>query len=166
MNSLRAIALALRLAAPHYVGNGFPELLAKLERQHHVDAILMVADVEHETGWNYRAVNETRWGQMVGLAQIRDRNFVGCAEEGPQCDRLRVQLIEPRWNLIQAFRLFSLAKSYCTKRGYPQAVHWLSMPTGWDAVRHSTCGHIDGKPLPIPKGIQWLMNRRKQLLSR
>jgi hypothetical protein len=123
----------------------------------------MIANVEHETRWDYLATNDTRWGQMVGLAQIRDRNYAGCAADGPTCDRVRVQLLEPHWNLRQAFRLFRLAKNYCAKRGYTKAVHWLNLPTGWDAVRRSTCGHRNGKALPIPKGIQWLMKRRAEL---
>jgi len=165
MNTLRAITLALHLVAPGYARNGYPALLARLEREHGIDAILMIADVDGETRWNPSLINETRWGQMVGLAQIRDRNFEACADDGPECEAVRARLLKPRWNLIQAFRLFAWAKNYCTKRGYPSAVHWLQMPRGFDAVRHTTCGHRNGKALPIPKGITWLMKRRRELLD-
>lgn len=167
MTRFVAILLALKLAAPHW---HYPQetalYLTQMEDRYHVRAELVIADAEHESRWREGVVNPI--SGTMGLLQIQPLNNPACRASGSlgsqACDDARDALYDWRMNLRIGFGYFAKARAYCKARGYgTDARWWLQLPTGWDSVRHSTCGHRHGKALPIPRGVSWLLNRMKEL---
>lgn len=154
MTRFTAILLALKIAAPHWgpkVETSY--LLEQLERRYHVQAELIIADVEHESRWQERAVNAS--SGALGLMQIMP------LRPGDVTAR---ELLTWRLNLVRGVAVFALARSYCRAHGRGSlARDWLNLPTGWDAVRHARCGYRGGKRLPTPEGIEWLLHRAASL---
>lgn len=165
MTRLRAIALALKLAAPHWHHQQETALeLLQLEARWHVPAELVIADVEHESRWLERVINQH--SGTVGLMQIQPENDPACRDHHPEVDGclfVREGLLDWRENLRKGVAIFAFSRAYCAHRGYAEPRDWLWLPTGWDKVSGSSCGHRNGRRLPTPKGIRWLLARAATL---
>lgn len=167
MTRLRAIALALKVAAPHWhYQQEAALLLDQLEDRYHISAELLIADAEHESRWRAGVVNPI--SSTMGLLQIQPMNFPACRATGwiwsQQCQDASSALSDWQYNLRVGAAGFAAARDYCKANGYgTDPKTWLWLPTGWDSVSRSRCGHRNGKRLPTPKGIAWLIRRAASL---
>lgn len=166
MTRLHAILLALKLAAPHWHAQSETAAeLERLEQRYHVRAELVIADVEHESRWEERVVNQH--SGTVGLMQIQPEENPACKGHNPEVDGclfVREMLLGWRQNLRVGVAIFAASRDYCRQHGHgDKAKQWLWLPTGWDAVSRSECGYRKGKRLPTPKGIAWLLKRYREL---
>lgn len=167
MSRLAAIAFALKLAAPHWHSQHETALLLdQIEARYHVRAELLIADAEHESRWRAKVVNPI--SGTMGLLQIQPMNFPACRATGwlgsGQCQDASSALSDWQYNLRVGAADFSAARDYCKAKGRgSSAKTWLWIPAGWDAVSRSECGYRNGKRLPTPKGIAWLLKRMREI---
>lgn len=167
MTRVAAILLALRMSAPHWSPmRETAEELARLEQRYHVRAELVIADVEHESRWHDKVVNPI--SGTMGLMQVQPMNFRACASSGwlgsEQCQDAATALSYWQYNLSVGMSYFAAAREHCKAAGRgSKAKQWLWLPTGWDAVSRSECGYRNGKRLPTPKGIAWLLKRMTEI---
>ncbi len=152
-----AVLAALRIVAPH-----FPEPeaaareLCRLGAEHDFDPLTEVAYIKGESDWQSNAIGHYSSGVYVGLGQVRARD-----------SQHQALLLDWRHNLAETAGLFAAWRSLCkVKTGSGTAVFWLQGMTGWDAKRHTVCGHAHGKPLPTPERVVKLLRLRRQLAAR
>lgn len=161
------LALVLSHVAPHFgPRTEAARLLSELGVRYHVDPLLVIADVEHESRWRPDIINPL--SGTVGLMQIDPLNLPACGATSEkwseECWGIRTLLYAWDTNLRIGTSYFAFAHSYCVKLGRGGlAAQWLQLPTGWDAVRHSRCGYREGKRLPVPAGVRALLARRAEL---
>jgi hypothetical protein len=149
--SVAFLSLVLSHVAPTFAPRTeAATVLSSLGKRYDVDPLLVIADVKHESQWKSWVVNQK--SGAVGLMQIMPFTVSSAA------------LLDWHTNLRVGFADFAAARRYCVKRGYGGlAVQWLWLPTGLDAVNHSSCGWKHGVRLRTPENIRWLMARRAEL---
>lgn len=169
IRSVATILAALQTVAPSFE--------PKAEAAAHVQALAeagdfdpftLIAYVENESRWATSAIGKYSGVEYVGLGQLRLLNYAPCLDDlGAQaCEDVRASLLGWRFNLTETARAFVWARGYCREKvGSGAARGWLQVVTGYDAKRRSVCGRLSGKFLPVPTGVQRLLNRRRELES-
>lgn len=160
------LALVLSHVAPNFGPRAeAAELLSELGVKHHVDPLLVIADVKHESDWLPGVVNQH--SGTVGLMQIQPENDPTCRDHNPEVDGcvfVREGLLDWRQNLRVGVGYFEAARTYCQEHEHTSlAIYWLQIPLGDDAVRHARCGHRHGRPLRVPAAVRALLAERAEL---
>lgn len=165
--TIATIQLALQLATPQLQPRAqVAAELSRLEREHQVDSLTIVAVIERESGGKADAVGKA--GE-IGLGQIMPSNFPSCREDpqGADCAGIKRLMLDWRMNLGMTAGLMEIMRTYCRNTvGSALAIYWLQEYQG----HRGTCGHVKRKgrwvALPVPKGVTAVMKRRRELARR
>ena len=168
--SLAAIVAALELVAPKFEPAAEASAYLKtLAAEHQLDPFTIIAVVRSESGWKPEAINP-RTGAL-GLGQIMPSNYAECrrAPSGPECSKIKADLLEWKYNLTETARTMATWRDYCGKKvGSRLAIHWLPGYQGIDSKRRATCGHRKHRrgwrPLTVvPKLTHKVLAKRREL---
>jgi len=170
IRSLASIIAALHLVAPSF-GPKMPAalLVHRLADDGDFDPFTLLAHVEHETRWQTDAIGTYDGIEYVGAGQQRLLNYPACQADlaSLECEKVRASLLDWRFNLTETARSFVIWRAYCKDHGFTgEAKWWIQGLTGWDAKRHTTCGHRGRKALPVPEPVTKLLKRRAELAAR
>lgn len=143
----------------------------------HMDPLMMVAVVDHESGWNEGAVSKD--GEDVGLGQIRARYIGACVGEAnpvhapsPKCAAEKARLRTGTYNLEVMANGLERWISICKqKTGAATEIGVLTAYSGANKQKLGQwCGMEvrDGKssPLPIRLVVRQFLQRRRALRLR
>lgn len=169
IRSVATIAAALRLVAPSFPhADAAAVQLQGLGKLHRFDPLTMVEYVDGESGWDPEAVHVAGDEEYVGLGQVRLKNFWVCKDGNVElCLVVRGRMLDWRQNLSKTAEIFAGARHFCAVTvGKSDARYWLQLVKGWDLKRGTKCGHLNGKPLTVPKPVLDLLKRRAELARR
>ncbi len=159
LRPLISILCGLNAAAPSFPHKAeAAPLVRDLAAEHGHDPFTTIAYVESESGWIAGSINP-RSG-ATGLGQVL-----------PKDDADQLELLGWRYNLKRTAVMFHDWRAICERRvGTGLLVYWMQGMKGWDAVRGTVCGHVRvgkrWKPLPIPKAVTKMAERRRELVRR
>lgn len=172
LRAISTIVAALEFVAPNFRHTQEASAhLQALALEHELDPFTIIAVVRNESAWQSGAINR-RTGAR-GLGQIMPSNYRHCqnAPEGPECQRIKADLLGWKYNLSETARTMATWRLYCGKKvGSELAIHWLPGYQGLDMRRRAICGHQKRSgwvPLKaVPKLTLKVMGTRQELIAR
>jgi len=173
IRAVSAIVAALEFVAPKFQHKAEASVhLQALAIEHDLDPFTIIAVVRNESGWQSGAINK-RTGAR-GLGQIMPTNYRKCvdAPDGPECERIKADLLGWKHNLSETARTMATWRRYCNRRvGSELAIHWLPGYQGLDMRRGAICGHRKRSrnwvPLAaVPKLTEKVLAKRRELIIR
>lgn len=137
--SLRATLLAIRLLHPGMDGTEEAQAIEAAAKVARVDALELVALVEHESRFNRQAVSPD--GEDHGLAQVRARFRPACRLDllSADCDAEKKKLTNPAHNLGivgRTIRLVKEGRQWKTAKRSARTATWIAALGGTSNLHH------------------------------
>jgi hypothetical protein len=186
MFGIAAIMAAIGLCRgemPQHERRSYAQIIHEYADRLNIDPLLVVAMVDHETGWKPVSISADR--EDYGLGQVRARYRPECsADRNPltrpsrRCAREKQRLLNGRHNLRVVFGIIDMWRSQCrkvigwsvTEQGWMQAYAGFNRPSQDEmcGLRKVLAPDTDSprwESIPTPQLVQWELDRRAWLLQ-
>lgn len=138
----------------------------------HIDPLLAVAMVDHESAWTQGVVNKS--SGAIGFGQILPQFLPPCvgAPTSAACVAEKTRLADGAYNLMMMFKIIGDWQTTCKqKTGTKKEEAWL---TAYSGLNSPAKGHLCGmakvggawKPLPIHSLVKQFLARQRSLRLR
>jgi hypothetical protein len=141
------IQLAIQLSSPTLpssTAKPYAEIIRAEAGKRKIDPYTFVAIATHESSWRASLVGGSAREPMIGLGQIRAKNYPACRAglTTAGCKAQIAQLQSGAYNLRQMGSIITAWRKLCRRRTGKSALfaRWLSGYQGTDLVRKTTCG--------------------------
>lgn len=171
------VAAVLRLTAPHLGGSAdtYAAIMSTVASASDIDPLLVMAVVEHESGWHANAISRDR--EDYGLGQIRARYMSECRKDrqpvrkpSKACRNAKLRLLNGSYNLHRTIGLLKENRDLCRKTLNTEPLERDVLASYAGTNRPSLriwCGHrkvgAQWKRVPLRKVVAEVLDLRSDL---